>query len=304
MQDDLDAFIGHLHSERQLSGHTLEGYQRDLGKVLALCEKAGIGTWQALTVRELRAFVARLHQQGLSSRSLARLLSATRGLYQYLIREGRCRHNPADGLSAPKGARKLPKTLDVDRATQLLDGAIEDDFIARRDHALLELFYSSGLRLSELVGLDLEWLDLKDGMVRVLGKGNKVRELPVGRLARQAIEAWLPLRALANPADGALFISRSGKRLTPRAIQLRVREAGVRELGQHLHPHMLRHSFASHMLESSQDLRAVQDLLGHADIATTQIYTHLDFQHLAKVYDSAHPRARRSKRPDDTGAEE
>ncbi|MNZ83580.1 Tyrosine recombinase XerC [compost metagenome] len=141
-------------------------------------------------------------------------------------------------------------------------------------------------------------------MVRVLGKGNKVRELPVGRLARQAIEAWLPLRALANPADGALFISRRGKRLTPRAIQLRVREAGVRELGQHLHPHMLRHSFASHMLESSQDLRAVQDLLGHADIATTQIYTHLDFQHLAKVYDSAHPRARRGKRPDDTGAEE
>ncbi|MCY1415159.1 Tyrosine recombinase XerC [compost metagenome] len=304
LEADLKAFIDHLRSERQLSGHTLEGYQRDLGKVQALCEKAGIGAWQALTVRDLRAFVARLHQQGLASRSLARLLSATRGLYQYLIREGRCQHNPADGLSAPKGARKLPKTLDVDRATQLLDGAVEDDFIARRDHALLELFYSSGLRLSELVGLDLEWLDLNDGMVRVLGKGNKVRELPVGRLARQAIEAWLPLRALANPADGALFISRRGKRLTPRAIQLRVREAGVRELGQHLHPHMLRHSFASHMLESSQDLRAVQDLLGHADIATTQIYTHLDFQHLAKVYDSAHPRARRGKRPDDTGAEE
>ena len=193
----------------------------------------------------------------------------------------------------------MPRTLDTDRTAQLLDGGVEDDFIARRDQALLELFYSSGLRLSELVGLDLEWLDLKDGLVRVHGKGNKVRELPVGRAARQAIEQWLPLRALASPQDNAVFIGRSGKRLTPRAVQLRVREAGVRELGQHLHPHMLRHSFASHMLESSQDLRAVQELLGHADIATTQIYTHLDFQHLATVYDQAHPRARRKP-----GAEE
>lgn len=175
---------------------------------------------------------------------------------------------------------------------------MEDDFIARRDQALLELFYSSGLRLSELVGLDLEWLDLKEGLVRVRGKGNKVRELPVGKAARQALEAWLPLRAQAAPEDGAVFIGRSGKRLTPRAIQLRVRQAGVRELGQHLHPHMLRHSFASHLLESSGDLRAVQELLGHADIATTQIYTHLDFQHLASVYDRAHPRAKRKGNAD------
>jgi integrase/recombinase XerC len=282
-----------------VSVHTLDGYRRDLLRLAALCEKSSLNEWPALQVRDLRMFVARLHQQGLASRSLARLLSATRGLYQYLIREGRCRHNPADGLSAPKGARKLPCTLDTDRTAQLLDGGVEDDFIARRDQALLELFYSSGLRLSELVGLDLEWLDLKDGLVRVHGKGNKVRELPVGRAARQAIENWLPLRALASPQDNAVFIGRSGKRLTPRAIQLRVREAGVRELGQHLHPHMLRHSFASHMLESSQDLRAVQELLGHADIATTQIYTHLDFQHLATVYDQAHPRARRKP-----GAEE
>ncbi len=158
---------------------------------------------------------------------------------------------------------------------------------------MLELFYSSGLRLSELVGLDLDGLDLPAGLVRVRGKGNKARELPVGRKAREAMQAWLPLRALSNPQDGAVFVGRQGKRLTPRAIQLRVRQAGVRELGQHLHPHMLRHSFASHMLESSQDLRAVQELLGHADIATTQIYTHLDFQHLAKVYDGAHPRAKR-----------
>ncbi|SDI35035.1 tyrosine recombinase XerC [Pseudomonas panipatensis] len=301
---DLDSYLEHLRSERQVSAHTLDGYRRDLLKLVALCDKAGIAAWSDLQVRELRVFVARLHQQGLSSRSLARLLSATRGLYQYLIREGRCRHDPADGLAAPKAARKLPRTLDADRASQLLDGALEDDFIARRDQALLELFYSSGLRLSELVGLDLEGLDLGAGLVRVHGKGNKVRELPVGRAARQAIEHWLPLRAQARPADGALFIGQSGKRLTPRAVQLRVRQAGIRELGQHLHPHMLRHSFASHILESSQDLRAVQELLGHADIATTQIYTHLDFQHLAKVYDQAHPRARRAKQNSDTGAEE
>ncbi|MBD9515259.1 tyrosine recombinase XerC [Pseudomonas sp. PDM22] len=299
LEAGIDAYLEHLRSERQVSVHTLDGYRRDLLRLAALCEKSSLNEWPELQVRDLRMFVARLHQQGLASRSLARLLSATRGLYQYLIREGRCRHNPADGLAAPKGARKLPRTLDTDRTAQLLDGGVEDDFIARRDQALLELFYSSGLRLSELVGLDLEWLDLKDGLVRVHGKGNKVRELPVGRAARQAIENWLPLRALASPQDNAVFIGRSGKRLTPRAIQLRVREAGVRELGQHLHPHMLRHSFASHMLESSQDLRAVQELLGHADIATTQIYTHLDFQHLATVYDQAHPRARRKP-----GAEE
>ncbi|MGQ7816677.1 tyrosine recombinase XerC [Metapseudomonas furukawaii] len=293
MQADLDAYLNHLRSERQVSAHTLEGYLRDLHKVLALCEKAGIANWQDLDARSLRGFVARLHHDGLASPSLSRLLSAVRGLYRYLIREGRCRHDPAAGIQAPKGARRLPRTLDADRAQQLLDGAVEDDFIARRDHAMLELFYSSGLRLSELVGLDLDGLDLADGLVRVRGKGNKVRELPVGRKAREALEAWLPLRTGANPEDDAVFVSRQGRRLTPRAVRARVRQAGVRELGQHLHPHMLRHSFASHMLESSQDLRAVQELLGHADISTTQVYTHLDFQHLAAVYDRAHPRAKR-----------
>jgi integrase/recombinase XerC len=284
MQSSLDAYLEHLRSERQVSVHTLDGYRRDLLKVLALCEKHAVASWDALDTRTLRAMVARLHGQGQSSRSLARLLSAVRGFYQYLGREGLCRHDAAGGL---------PRALDADRTAQLLDGGVEDDFIARRDQAMLELFYSSGLRLSELVGLDLDGLDLPAGLVRVRGKGNKARELPVGRKAREAMEAWLPLRALANPQDGAVFVGRQGKRLTPRAIQLRVRQAGVRELGQHLHPHMLRHSFASHMLESSQDLRAVQELLGHADIATTQIYTHLDFQHLAKVYDGAHPRAKR-----------
>ncbi|MDX5992860.1 tyrosine recombinase XerC [Ectopseudomonas alcaliphila] len=293
LEAHLDAYLEHLRRERQVSVHTLDGYRRDLGKLLAFCEAEGLNDWAGLDTRNLRRMVARLHQQGLSSRSLARLLSATRGLYQYLLREGLCRHDPATGLSPPKRERRLPRTLDADRSAQLLDGAVEDDFIARRDQAMLELFYSSGLRLSELVGLDLDGLDLPAGLVRVRGKGNKVRELPVGSLARQALEQWLPLRKLANPNDGAVFISQQGRRLGPRAVQLRVRQAGVRELGQHLHPHMLRHSFASHMLESSQDLRAVQELLGHADIATTQIYTHLDFQHLASVYDQAHPRAKR-----------
>ncbi|MFI8982711.1 tyrosine recombinase XerC [Ectopseudomonas khazarica] len=293
LEAHLDAYLEHLRRERQVSVHTLDGYRRDLGKLQAFCEAEGLHAWSELDTRNLRRLIARLHQQGLSSRSLARLLSATRGLYQYLLREGLCRHDPATGLSPPKRERRLPRTLDADRSAQLLDGAVEDDFIARRDQAMLELFYSSGLRLSELVGLDLDGLDLNAGLVRVRGKGNKVRELPVGSLARQALERWLALRALARPSDGAVFISQQGRRLGARAVQLRVRQAGVRELGQHLHPHMLRHSFASHMLESSQDLRAVQELLGHADIATTQIYTHLDFQHLASVYDQAHPRAKR-----------
>ncbi|WP_339513821.1 tyrosine recombinase XerC [Pseudomonas sp. RL_15y_Pfl2_60] len=293
MQARIDAYLEHLRSERQVSAHTLDGYGRDLSKLLSFCQREQLADWNQLDTSRLRRLVAHLHMQGQSSRSLARLLSATRGLYRYLIREGHCQHDPASGLMPPKGDRRLPKTLDADRTGQLLDGAVEDDFIALRDQAILELFYSSGLRLSELVSLNLDGLDLAAGLVRVQGKGNKTRELPVGRMARQALENWLPMRALSSPADGAVFVSNKGRRIGARAVQLRVRQAGVRELGQNLHPHMLRHSFASHMLESSQDLRAVQELLGHADIATTQIYTHLDFQHLATVYDSAHPRAKR-----------
>ncbi|GGM09541.1 tyrosine recombinase XerC [Pseudomonas asuensis] len=292
MEERLDAYCQHLRSERQVSVHTLDGYRRDLLKLLAFCREEQLTDWNNLDARRLRALIVQLHRKGQSSRSLSRLLSAIRGFYQYLIREGICQHDPANGVSAPKGQKQLPKNLDVDRTTQLLDGAVEDDFIALRDQAMLELFYSSGLRLSELVGLDIVDLDLKDGLISVRGKGNKRRIVPVGSKARAAIERWLPQRALAAQ-DDAVFIGQSGRRLTPRAIQLRVREAGVRELGQHLHPHMLRHSFASHMLETSRDLRAVQELLGHADIGTTQIYTHLDFQHLAQVYDDAHPRAKR-----------
>lgn len=201
-------------------------------------------------------------------------------------------------MSAPKGERKLPKVLDTDRALQLLDGGVDDDFIARRDQAMMELFYSSGLRLSELTNLDLDHLDLAAGLVQVLGKGGKARVLPVGRKAREALKEWYRLRGIGNPRDRAVFITRQGNRISPRTVQQRVKAVGERELGQHLHPHMLRHSFASHVLESSQDLRAVQEMLGHADISTTQIYTHLDFQHLAAVYDSAHPRAKRSKGTD------
>ena len=297
LQTSVEHYLQHLSRERQVSAHTVDAYRRDLSKLSSLCTEQNISQWPNLDSHTLRRLIARLHQKGLSSRSLGRLLSATRGLYQYLLREGLCTHDPATGLSPPKGERRLPRTIDTDRSAQLLDGAVEDDFIARRDHAMLELFYSSGLRLSELVGLNLEDLDLSAGLARVTGKGNKVRELPIGRMARDALEQWISLRRQANPADSAVFISQQGRRLGPRAVQVRVRQAGVRELGQHLHPHMLRHSFASHMLESSQDLRAVQELLGHADISTTQIYTHLDFQHLASVYDQAHPRAKRKKTP-------
>ncbi|MDF9754146.1 integrase/recombinase XerC [Pseudomonas sp. TE6288] len=298
MERQLEAYCAHLRNERQVSEHTLLAYRRDLEKVIEFCNTQGIAGWAALQVQQLRQLVARQHHYGQSSRSLARLLSAVRGLYRYLNREGLCQHDPANGLAPPKGERRLPKVLDTDRALQLLDGGVDDAFIARRDQAILELFYSSGLRLSELTGLDLEHLDLAAGLVQVQGKGGKSRVLPVGRKAREALQAWLKLRGIAGPQDSAVFLSRQGKRLGPRAIQLRVKAAGERELGQHLHPHMLRHSFASHLLESSQDLRAVQEMLGHADISTTQIYTHLDFQHLAAVYDSAHPRAKRSKDTD------
>ncbi|HWV10792.1 MAG TPA: site-specific integrase, partial [Pseudomonas sp.] len=196
MQAQLDAYLDHLRTERQVSSHTLDGYRRDLERLLAFCEREQLQNWARLDTQRLRRLVARLHMDGQSSRSLARLLSATRGLYRYLVREGHCKHDPANGLTPPKGERRLPRTLDADRTAQLLDGAVEDDFIARRDQAMLELFYSSGLRLSELVGLDLDGLDLAAGLVRVQGKGNKTRELPLGRLAREALEQWLPLRAL------------------------------------------------------------------------------------------------------------
>ncbi|WP_205341148.1 tyrosine recombinase XerC [Denitrificimonas caeni] len=293
MQVQLAAYSEYLQVERQVSAHTLSAYRSDLAKVLDFAQQQGLASWRDLQVLQLRELVAELHKGGLTGRSIARLLSAVRGLYAYLVREGICQHDPAAGIRPPKGPRKLPKVLDVDRAQQLLDSPVADDFSACRDHAILELLYSSGLRLSELVGLNIADIDLQQGLVVVLGKGNKQRMLPVGSKAVAAIQHWLTVRGQTKTDNQALFIGVRGRRMSPQLVRERVRQAGARDLGQHLHPHMLRHSFASHILESSHDLRAVQELLGHADISTTQIYTHLDFQHLAQVYDQAHPRARR-----------
>jgi integrase/recombinase XerC len=291
-----DDFFRSLASERRLSPHTLSNYRHDLALLTAYCDAHDIGQWSGIDAARARAFAAQLHRQGRSGRSIARTLSAVRSLYRYLLRRGECPHNPFAGLRAPKSGRRLPKALSVEQAARLLeiDGRAP---LALRDRALLELFYSSGLRLAELVALDLDRLDLADGTVTVTGKGAKTRIVPVGNKARAALHAWLGVRAaLAASGERALFLGRNGRRLGARAVQARVRQWAARQgLATHVHPHMLRHSFASHLLESSGDLRAVQELLGHADLSTTQVYTHLDFQHLAKVYDAAHPRARRKK---------
>lgn len=287
----LEGFLAQLRQERRLSPHTVLGYGRD---VRLLLELAGESPLQALQVPQIRRFVAQLHARGLGGRSLARLLSAWRAFYAYLARDHGLEHNPCVGVRAPKSPRTLPKALSPDEATKLV--AIEGDAPETvRDRAMLELFYSSGLRLSELTGLKPADVDLRDATVRVVGKGAKTRVVPVGEPALKAIEAWLPVRAaMADPAEAALFVSRRGKAISPRVVQSRLQAWALRQgLPSHVHPHMLRHSFASHVLQSSGDLRAVQEMLGHASISTTQVYTHLDFQYLAKVYDQAHPRAKR-----------
>lgn len=293
----LEDFVQHLAVERLLSPHTVENYQRDLDKLCAYCHAQSLNHWRELTPRHVRAFVAAEHRGGLAGRSLQRLLSSIRTFYRFLARRGEASLDPAAGVRAPKSPRKLPETLDVDQAARLVE-IQNDDALAVRDKALLELFYSSGLRLGELVRLDLGDVDLDDATVRVLGKGRKTRIAPVGSHARHALHAWLRERArLVANDETALFIGRNGRRLTPRAVQQRVRRWGiVQGVEGRVHPHMLRHSCASHVLESSGDLRAVQELLGHADLATTQIYTHLDFQRLAQVYDQAHPRAKRREK--------
>lgn len=292
----LNDFLDYLHHQRRLSPRTISSYQRDLQQASLYCQQQEIDHWPQLNVHKLRQYVAQRHRQGLSGRSIQRELSALRSFYNYLLLEHRVSLNPAQGISAPKSARKLPGTLDVDQISQLLNRP-SDDALEIRDHAMMELFYSSGLRLSELVGLDLQDMDLTEAVCTVTGKGNKTRMLPIGKFARQAIEKWLQQRKLlAGEGEGALFISRNGTRIGQRSVQARLQRYAIKAgLPEHLHPHKLRHSFASHMLESSQDLRAVQELLGHVDISTTQIYTHLDFQHLARVYDQAHPRAKRRK---------
>jgi integrase/recombinase XerC len=291
-----ERWFAHLRTERRLSPHTTVNYARDLGAFAVFCDGQGVGSWRGVDSFHVRTFAAREHRNGLGPRSIQRRLSSLRSFFGFLIREGELKANPAAGISAPKAARRLPKTLDADRMTRLLSPP-EDDPLARRDHAMMELLYSSGLRLAELVGLDLTDLDLGDRTVRVLGKGSKTRVVPVGRHAVRALGTWLHDRAaLAVPGETAVFVGRSGRRLGVRAVQQRIDRAARRQgIDLKVHPHLFRHSFATHLLESSGDLRGVQELLGHSDISTTQVYTHLDFQHLARIYDKAHPRARRRK---------
>lgn len=292
----LSGYLSHLTHERRLARHTTQAYARD---VTTLIELAGVTALDKLQVHQIRRYVAQLHARGLDGRSIARMLSAWRGFYGYLARDHGFRANPCIGIRAPKSARRLPHSLSPDEAGRLMEAG-DDSVLALRDKAMFELFYSSGLRLSELTGLSHDDIDREDATVRVTGKGNKTRVVPVGRQALDAIAAWLAARAtMLKPGETALFINRNGARLSPRAVQVRLKlwaaKAGA-DLS--VHPHMLRHSFASHVLQSSGDLRAVQEMLGHASISTTQVYTQLDFQHLAKVYDAAHPRAKRNNRHD------
>lgn len=289
----LEEFQAKLRWERNYSAHTVAGYASDIKKFIQWLDEQSIETDQAHE-GEIQRYAAHLFRQGRSPRSIQRALSALRGFYDHLVATRRLTDNPASGVRAPRQPRTLPKVLDVDAVMRLLDST-PNGSLGYRDLAMFELLYSSGMRLSELVGLDCNDLDMAAGEVLVLGKGRVERKLPVGRMALKALRGWLDVRAeMANPEETALFVGQRGKRLSARNVQLRLRQFGC-ALGsdQTLHPHLFRHSFASHLLESSGDLRAVQELLGHRRISTTQIYTHLDYQHLAQTYDSAHPRARR-----------
>lgn len=277
-----------------MSPHTDSNYRRDLQRLVAYCDKQGIADWLRIDGQHIRTFAAAEFRLGFSPRSIQRRLSAIRSFYNFLLREGVVKLNPAVDVTAPKAKKRLPATIDVDQMTRLLSFRTDEE-LSVRDKAIMELFYSSGLRLSELVGLDVLDIDLADRTVRVLGKGSKGRVVPVGKHAIEAITHWLRERtSVATIGNTALFVGKRGERINPRSVQKLVAAWARRQgLGVHVHPHMFRHSFATHILESSQNLRGVQELLGHANIATTQIYTHLDFQHLAKIYDAAHPRARR-----------
>lgn len=289
----LDDFFAYMRDEKQLSIHTQTNYARDLAKFQKFCADKNINDLGKVTPANIRTAVAQLHRDGLGGKSLQRWLSSLRSFFLFCVRKKWMINNVADGITAPKSPKKLPKTLDVDQAIQFVE--VEgDEFMQQRDRALVELIYSSGLRLAELVALNLRDIDWGDAMLRVVaGKGDKSRILPIGSAAMIALKAWLPARKLFAPdTEQALFISRRGGRISHRAVQIRLQQLSTQQgMDTPVHPHMLRHSFASHMLESSGDLRLVQEMLGHASIATTQIYTHLDFQHLAKVYDRAHPRA-------------
>lgn len=289
----LDDYLQHLSFERGLSALTLKHYTRDIRLLESLAENTALDLIQNT---QIRRFIAILHSRGLSGKTIARALSAWRGFYDYLIHHKNFTQNPVMGLRAPKTARTLPQALSTDQAVKFVD-IQGDGLLEQRDHAILELFYSSGLRLAELVNMDIDQLDFSEGTVTVTGKGNKTRIVPMGSHAMAAVQTWLQRRAqikIAAINPNALFVTQQGRRITPRAVQYRVKEWSVKQgINTSMHPHLLRHSFATHVLQSSQDLRAVQEMLGHANISTTQVYTHLDFQHLAKIYDAAHPRARK-----------
>ncbi len=294
----VDAFLEYLGTVRQYSRHTLDGYRRDLNRFQSFCEQQNLADADAVHAAHVRQYAAGMHRAGRQGRSIQRALSAIRSLYNFLLRQGQVKGNPANGIQAPRQQRRLPKALDADQVEQFLKSS-DDSSTAVRDQAMAELFYSSGLRLSELASLNVDDIDPRQGLVTVTGKGRKTRTVPVGGVALDAVAAWRKQRPQIA-GEPALFLSSRGRRISVRNIQDRLKRRG-RATGMHqdVHPHMLRHSFATHMLESSGDLRAVQELLGHANISTTQIYTHLDFQHLAKVYDQAHPRARKRDNGED-----
>lgn len=293
-RQDTQDFIKYLQGEKRAANHTISSYQADLMQLQKFCSDQEISLWQFVNATHIRQYVAYRHKAEISAKSIQRELAAIRSFYRFLLKNHRVEQNPAQGIRAPKSAKKLPKTLDVDLISGMLDTK-PDSVLEIRDLAMFELFYSSGLRLNELVMLDMADMDVTEGQLLIrFGKGNKQRLVPVGTKAVQAIEKWLNYRP-DTPAS-AIFISLRGQRLGRRSVELRLQKwCRKHALPEHVHPHMLRHSFASHLLESSQDIRAVQELLGHADISTTQIYTHLDFQHLARIYDEAHPRAKKCR---------
>jgi integrase/recombinase XerC len=292
----LDQFIQMLRSEKYYSAHTCSNYRRDLNLFQSHLLSLDIETWARVGYAEVSNFAAKRHRQGRKSRTIQRELSSIRSFYQFLIHNSVIAKNPALEVSAPKPDKPLPKICDAETIDRLLQLNDDSNALLVRDIAIFELIYSSGLRLAELVNIDLDDIDLAQQQLVVTGKGNKTRYLPVGSKAVAAVKRWLKLRQDYNKDANlsALFLSQQGRRISPRNVQNRLNRLIQRQaLAQHISPHMLRHSFATHLLESSSDLRAVQELLGHVNIATTQVYTHLDFQHLAKVYDAAHPRARR-----------
>ena len=293
----LKDYVEFLKFERGLSPLTIENYTRDIARLILLSEHTTLDMLQNVHIRR---FIASLHSQGLNGKSIARMLSSWRGFFNFLVQRKDFTSNPVRGLRAPKSAKTLPQALSIEQAVKLVNIG-EEDTLSVRDHAILELFYSSGLRLSELINLNINALDFIGGTVTVTGKGNKTRIVPMGKPASDAIKVWLDHRStLTIPAsqhpdfENPVFVGLQGRRISARNIQYRIKEWSIKQgIHSSVHPHLLRHSFATHVLQSSGDLRAVQEMLGHANISTTQIYTHLDYQHLSKVYDAAHPRAKK-----------